>query len=339
MYKLVPFNWGGAAIQRAVHGTLMSSIWAIISDDCLEPSVQNVLHRNGKPLIGVYAHEEHNANKCAFYAAWQAPWGDVDVYGRAFLFIEGESAFVVKPSKSDQLVFQKQPRVTNVVFQLASRNKLGLGEKYERRWDKARERPPRLQKEWSDDDGVNWALDEQYMPDGPSDSGPHGHLPEPQRSVSPAPSQESSDDDSDAMNLKKHPRFGDLLRFRVLLCQVGLTSVPVYARSDLESYQIDCLRCGEEFFGYFMHDPHWVRMGRIGCCPVEVNGQGIVEVADALDDVDVVWVAADVRIRSAILNPMRADQMSGTRRHRKRRAGDQPSRSGARRRKVAASDL
>ena len=35
MYKLVPANWGGATIQRAVHGTLMSSIWAIISDDCL----------------------------------------------------------------------------------------------------------------------------------------------------------------------------------------------------------------------------------------------------------------------------------------------------------------
>ena len=59
-------------------------------------------------------------------------------------------------------------------------------------------------------------------------------------------------------------RRGLLQRFRVLLCQVGLASVPVYARSDLESYQIDCLRCGEEFLGYFMHDPHWVRMGRIG---------------------------------------------------------------------------
>ena len=255
----------------------------------------------------MYAHEERNARKCAFYAAWQAPWGDVDVYGRVFLLIEGESAFVAKPSRSDQLVFQKQPRVTNVVFQLASRNKLGLGDKYELRWDKARERHPRLQEEWHDDGGVDWTLDKQYMPDGPSDSGPHGHLPEPQRSVSPAPSQESSDDDSDAMNLKKHPRFGDLLRFRVLLCQVGLTSVPVYARSDLESYQIDRLRCGEEFFGYYMHDPHWVRIGRIGCCPVEVNGRGIVEVADALYDVDVVWVAADVRIRSATLNLLHDD--------------------------------
>ena len=76
---------------------------------------------------------------------------------------------MTKPSRSDQLVFRKQPRVANVVFQLASREKLGLGERYERRWDKARERRPRIQQGLGE---MVWSLGEQDAPDGPSASDP-----------------------------------------------------------------------------------------------------------------------------------------------------------------------
>ena len=282
-----------------VHGTRVSNVWSILSDNNVEHSREKVVMWRDEPLEGVYAFTSGTSERCSYYSPWQSPWaGESDVFARVFVWLQADTNGVVALKGTDWLVFCN-PWITHVVFQFAAVEDFGEFGAFDQvqEWDIRLERIPKGLKGLCDRLPDDTDVAATAAPGSPA-SGPRGkcQLSPPALSrpssmgpglplVAPGssasgpraerqlPQRPESDTDfsvtdvSDAQCLEIHPQWGVLHRFRVVLCGAGVSCITLRCHMDMESESDRTLYCGEQFAGYFIPAEPWIRMGNCGFAP------------------------------------------------------------------------